>query len=44
MVFDGKFWITSALGDAYPQGITLSAIDSTEPINYRIFWENCWTI
>ena len=33
MVFDGKYWITSALGDAYPQGITLSAIDSTEPIS-----------
>ena len=38
LVFDGKYWITASLGDAYPEGITLSAVDSTGEVkgkNYR---------
>ena len=38
IIFDGKYWITTSLGDAYPEGITFSAIDSTGEVkgkNYR---------
>ena len=40
--FDGRYWITTPLCDAYPEGITFSDIDSTREVkgkNYR----NCIT-